>query len=92
MRHGTKIVDLSRLDIGDDGDEVGGIAQVSVVKKDLDSSLVTVSVNVIDTTSVEARGTTDNTVDLKSNRIVEGGGIERIARMRDKETKDGYNE
>lgn len=70
--HGTEIVDLSRLDIGDDGDEIGGIAQISVVKKDLDSSLVTVSVNVIDTTSVEARGTTDNTMDLQSGRISRG--------------------
>ena len=62
--HGTKIVDLSWLDVGNDGDQVGCVAQISIVKKDLDSSFVTVSVNVIDTTSVEARRTADNTVNL----------------------------
>mmetsp|Transcript_6988 Transcript_6988/g.11601 ORF Transcript_6988/g.11601 Transcript_6988/m.11601 type:complete len:240 (+) Transcript_6988:495-1214(+) len=61
--HGTEIVDLSWLDIGDDGNQVGGVAKITVMKEDLDSSFVTVSVDVVDTTSVEARRTTDDTVD-----------------------------
>ena len=64
MGHGTKVVDLSGLDVGNDGDQVSGIAQVSVVKEDLHSCLVTVSVDVIDTTSVEARRTADDTMNL----------------------------
>lgn len=54
MGHGTKVVDLSGLNVGNDGDQVSGIAQISVVKENLDSCLVTVSVDMIDTTSVEA--------------------------------------
>jgi hypothetical protein len=68
--HGTKIVDLSWLDVRNDGDQVGGVAEISVVEKDLDTSLVTVSVDVIDPTSVEARRTTDNTVDLPKKEII----------------------
>jgi hypothetical protein len=65
VRHSSKIVDLGRLDVGNDGNQVGGVAKISVMKENLDSGLMTVSVDVIDTTSVEARRTTDNTVDLK---------------------------
>ena len=70
MGHGTKIVDLSGLNIGNDGDQVGGVAKISIVKKDLYSSLVAVSIDVIDTTSVEARRAADNTMDLPKKEIM----------------------
>lgn len=64
VRHGAQVVDLLRLDIGNNGDEIGSIAQISVVEEKLDSSFVAVAVDVIDTSSVEGGGTTDNAVDL----------------------------
>ena len=65
MTHGSKIVDFVRLNLGDDGDEICGIAQVTIVKEQLDTGLVTILVDVIDTSSVETRGTTDDTVNLR---------------------------
>jgi hypothetical protein len=44
------------------------------VKEKLNTSLVAVTVDVIDTTSVEGRRTTDDTVNLK---ICLDGGVER---------------
>jgi hypothetical protein len=64
VAHSPQVVDLSRLDVVDDGDEVGGIAQVSVMQENLDSSLVAISVDVLNTSCVEATGTTDDSVDL----------------------------
>ena len=64
VTHGTQVVDLGRLDVVDDGNEVGGIAQVSVMQENLDSSLMAISVDVLNTSCVEATGTTDNSVDL----------------------------
>ena len=65
MTHGTQIVDFLRLDLGNDADEIGGVAQVTVMQKELDSAIMTILVDVLDTSSVETRGTTDNTMDLK---------------------------
>jgi DNA integrity scanning protein DisA with diadenylate cyclase activity len=64
VTHGTQVVDFYRLDLANDGDEIGGIAQVTVMQKELDTSIMTILVDVLDTTSVETRGTTDNTMDL----------------------------
>lgn len=70
MGHGTEVVDLGRLDIGDDRDQVGGVAKISVMKENLDSGLVSVSVDVVDTSSVKARRTTDNSMDLRREVMV----------------------
>ena len=74
MRHGTKIINLSGLDIRNDGDQVGGVAEITVVEKDLDSGLVAVSVDVIDTTSVEARRTADDAVYLLKRKWSDANG------------------
>jgi hypothetical protein len=65
VTHGTQVVDFLRLDLGNDADKIGGVAQVTIMQKKLDSSIMTILVDVIDTSSVETRGTTDNTMDLK---------------------------
>ena len=64
VTHGTKVVDLGGLDIGNDGNEIGGVAKITVVQEDLDASLVTVLVNVINASGVERRRTSHNTVNL----------------------------
>jgi len=61
--HGAEVVDLIGLDVGDDGDEVGGVAEVTVVEEELDSALVAVAVDVVDAAGVEGRRTTDDAVD-----------------------------
>lgn len=66
MTHGTQVVNLIGLDIGNNGDKVCGITQVTIVEEKLDTSFVTVTVDVVDTTSVERRRTTDDSMDLKS--------------------------
>ena len=53
VTHGSKVIDLGGANVGDDGDKIGGIAKVTVVEEELDSGLVPVLVDVIDTASVE---------------------------------------
>ena len=55
VTHGTQVVNLIGLDIGNDGNKVGGITQITVVKEELNSSFVAVTVDVVDTASVEGR-------------------------------------
>lgn len=65
MTHGSKVVNFLRLDLCDQGDEVGGIAKISVMQKEFNTSLMTISVQVINTPSVETGCSTDDTVNLK---------------------------
>jgi hypothetical protein len=53
MTHGAQIVNFIRFYVRNDGDKIGSIAQVSIMKKKLDSSLMAVAVDVIYTTSVK---------------------------------------
>jgi hypothetical protein len=84
VTHGTQVVDFLRLDPGNDADEIGGVAQVTVMQKKFDSSIMTILVNVIDASSVETRGATDNTMDLKEKECtvsrVSWNAIHRIHR------------
>ena len=64
VTHGTKIVNLIGLRVGNNGDEIRGIAQVTVVEEKLDAGVVTVAVDVVDAAGVEGGGTTDDAVDL----------------------------
>lgn len=64
MTHRSQVVDLGRADVGDDGDEVGGITKITVVKEELNSGLVSVFVDVVDTSGIECGRTTDDAVDL----------------------------
>jgi hypothetical protein len=65
VTHGTQIVDFCGSDVGNDGNEIGSIAKVTVMQKDLDARLVAIFVDMVDTASVKGRGTPDNAVDLK---------------------------
>ena len=69
MRHSAKVVDFSGLDIGDDGDQVCRITEISVVEEDLDTSFMTVSVNVVNSTCIEARRAANNSVDLNQSEM-----------------------
>mmetsp|Transcript_13501 Transcript_13501/g.27564 ORF Transcript_13501/g.27564 Transcript_13501/m.27564 type:complete len:233 (+) Transcript_13501:392-1090(+) len=53
VTHSTKVVDFVGLDIGNDCDQVGGIAKITIVKEKLDSGLVAVTVNVVDAPGIE---------------------------------------
>lgn len=63
VRLGSKIVNFGRLNGRDDGDKVGGIGKISVVENHL-GALVNISVQVLDTTSVERGRTTNQSVNL----------------------------
>ena len=62
--HGTEVVDFGGADLGNDGDQVGGIAEIAVVKEELDAGGVTVLVEMVNAAGVEGRRTTDDAVDL----------------------------
>ncbi len=62
--HGAEVVDFGGADLGDDGDQVGGIAEIAVVKEELDAGGVTILVEMVNATGVEGRRTTDDAVDL----------------------------
>ena len=64
MTHSSQVVDLSWTNVGDDGNEVGSIAKITVVKEELDSGFVSVFVDVVNTSSVEGGSTTDDSMDL----------------------------
>jgi len=70
MTHGTQVVNFGGLRFGNNSDEVGCITQIPIVQKELDSGLVTVTVNVVNTTSIEARGTSDNSMDLETLLLI----------------------
>ncbi len=54
MALGGEVVDLRRLDLLDQADEVGGIPEVSVVEKEAGIGLVGILIKVVDAAGVEA--------------------------------------
>jgi len=68
VTHGSKVVNLGRLYFRNDGNQVRGIAKIPIVQKQLHPSLVTISVDVVNTPSVKRGRTTDNSVDLMRER------------------------
>lgn len=66
MAHGTQIVDFIGLDGRNDRDQIAGVAQIAVMQEELYLRVVTITVKMINTTRVEARRPTDNTVYLTS--------------------------
>ena len=59
-----KIIDLFRLDLLDDSNQVGRIRKVTVVQAKLDALLVRILVEMIDAIRVERRCTALDAVDL----------------------------
>lgn len=70
VTHCSQVVNFGWFHFRDDADKVGGIAQISIMQVELDSSLVTIFVDVVDATGVETRRTTDNSMDLVKKRLV----------------------
>ena len=70
MRHSSKIVNFCWANICNNGNKICCITKISVVKEELNSGLVSVFVNVIDTSSVEYRSTTDDSVNLLGMKII----------------------
>ena len=68
VTHGTKVVNFGRLYFRNDGNQVRGIAKIPIVQKQLHPCLVTISVDVVNTTSVKGGRTTDNSMDLTRER------------------------
>ena len=53
MTHGSEIIYLIGTDVGNDGNEIGGIAKISVVEEEFDTCFMTVFINVVDTTCIK---------------------------------------
>jgi hypothetical protein len=62
MAHRSQVVDLVRLGLLDDADQVGGVGQIAVVQFEFGIIYVRVLVQMIDTVGVEQRGATLHTV------------------------------
>mmetsp|Transcript_16924 Transcript_16924/g.34727 ORF Transcript_16924/g.34727 Transcript_16924/m.34727 type:complete len:239 (-) Transcript_16924:116-832(-) len=60
VTHSTKVVNLSRTNLRYDGDEVGCVAKIAIVKEQLHTSVVAVFVNVVNATGVEGGGATND--------------------------------
>ena len=63
---GRQVVDLVRLDLREQRDEPGPVAQVAVVEEELGFRIVRIHVEVIDPGRVECRRPADEAVDLVS--------------------------
>ena len=64
MAHGREVVNLVRLDLLHDADEVGGIREVPVVQLEPDVLFVRILIEVVDSIGVEQRGAALDAVDL----------------------------
>ena len=64
MAHGRQVVDLVRLDLLDDADQVGGVGQVPVVELELDVRVVRVLIEVVDPVGIEQGSPALDAVDL----------------------------
>lgn len=53
MTHGTQVVDFIGLHVSNNCNKVGSITEITIVKEKLDTSFMAVTVDVIDTASVE---------------------------------------
>mmetsp|Transcript_11082 Transcript_11082/g.17785 ORF Transcript_11082/g.17785 Transcript_11082/m.17785 type:complete len:277 (-) Transcript_11082:110-940(-) len=63
VTHGTQIVNFGGFDAGNDSNQIGSIAQITVMQVHFDACFMAISVNVVDTTRVETRRTTDDSMD-----------------------------
>ena len=72
MTHRSKVVNFAWLDLGDDGNKIRSIAQVTIMKEQLYTCLVAILVDMVDASRVETRRTTDETVDLRSTESIIG--------------------
>jgi hypothetical protein len=64
VTHGSQVVNFRRPDFGNNGNQVGCIAQVTIMKKQFHASVMAIFVDMVDASCVERRGTTDDAMDL----------------------------
>lgn len=64
MTHCSQIVNFVRLHICNDSNEIRRIAQITIMQKKFDSSLMTITIDVINTAGVEGGGTTNDSMNL----------------------------
>ena len=64
VRHGAEVVDLGGADLGNDGDQVSSIAEITIVQEELDAGGMTILVEMVDAASVEGRRAAYDAVDL----------------------------
>ncbi len=64
MTHRTKIVHLGGFYLGDDPNQIRRITEISIMQKEFHTRLMSVPVEMIDPTSIETRGPTDDSMDL----------------------------
>ena len=53
MTHSTQVVNFIRLHVSNDGNKIGSIAEITIVEEKLDTSFMTVTVDVINTSGVK---------------------------------------
>jgi len=53
VTHSTQVVDFIGLHVSNNGNEVGSITEITIVKEKLDTSFVAVAVDVINAAGVE---------------------------------------
>lgn len=75
MTHCTEIVNFCGSNLGNDRDEVCRVAQVTIVKEQFNPCFVAILVDVVDTSRVETRGSTDDTVYLQTPNKLQRGRI-----------------
>lgn len=70
MGHGSQVINFSRADVCNDGNEIRGIAKIPIVKEKLNSSIVTVLIDMINATSIEGGRAANNSMYLFKFKIV----------------------
>lgn len=61
---GSQIVHFIRTNLGQDTCQIGGVSEVAVMEKHADACFVTVPIDMINPTSVEATGAADNSMNF----------------------------
>ena len=83
---GSEVVDLSGLNLADDVDEAGRVSEISIVEGHFGTALVLVVVEMLNPSSVEGAGATDDSVHIVAL------GKEKLSQVRTILTSDSSNQ
>lgn len=64
MTLGRQIIYLIWSNVGDNANKIGCITQIAIMKEELHTGFMTVTVDVVNTASVERRRTTNDSMNL----------------------------
>jgi hypothetical protein len=87
VTHGSQVVNFGWLDFGNDGDEIGSIAQITIMQIQLHSSFMSVAIDMIDTSGVETGRPTNDTMDLKVTNTERKGERNTVREKRESNGK-----